>query len=45
MYRVWEIEVIGDPGAFPVAIPACKEVSLCDEIAAGQRLDCFVWCI
>ena len=38
MYSVWEAEVIGDPGTFRVAMSACREVSLREEIATGKRL-------
>jgi hypothetical protein len=38
MYSVWEAEVNGDPGAYLVAMSACREASLREEIAAGERL-------
>jgi hypothetical protein len=38
MYRVWETEVNGDPGTYLVAMSACREASLREEIAAGKKL-------
>jgi hypothetical protein len=38
MYSVWEVEVIGDPGTYLVAMSAWREASLRKEIAAGTRL-------
>lgn len=45
MYRVWEIEVISDPGTYLVAMSACREVSVWKELLPEKGVcGCFAWC-